>query len=135
MRVKPNTPHHGHGLMGTPSRKAPLKAGAHVAQRVTSGFSDAKGYQGSDVRRNGAHKGKLPGLDTSKRSGAEGLSKGSAPPGVGRGAGVRGSLDSHLGDAGRGGPGKLGKSDAFTGKAKALSETLSHEWFEKLGAK
>ena len=187
MKLRPNTPHHGHGLMGKPSRKAGLKAGAHVAQRVNTGFKDAKGYQGSakinvgqnqsgrapklakeaghyhpfatnsplrgyevdasdarrinkeitgasaSARRDGFHTGKPSRADTNVRKGADGNAKGSAPPGVGSGKGVRGTPESHR--VGQGGPGKLGKGDTFTGQHKPMSEDLSHGWFESLGAK
>jgi hypothetical protein len=130
VRLRQNTPHQG--LLGKPRQKAPLDAGAHMPPRETSGFDDRKGYQAGDTRRMGKHTGPAPKEDQRRREGAEGNSKGSAPPG--RGKGVNGSPDSYLGTAGRGAPGKFGKADGFKGK-HAYAEEISHNEFERLGAK
>jgi hypothetical protein len=156
---------------------SPVKAGAHVKQKVTE-FHDRAGYKGTGRARNpdvsgkptavpreaghyhpigkhstkglmgdigevkhhnantydfraiGKHSGPSPKMDQSKRSGAVGNSKGSAPPGVGSGGGRRGSPETHLGKAGRGGTGRITKLDS-----SRLSESPSHGWFENLGAK
>jgi len=83
-------------------------------------------------RRDGRHSGKPSRGDTSARKGAVGNGKGSAPPGVGKGIGVRGTPESHR--VGQGGPGKIGKSDGWKGHSATMSEDLGSEWFEKLGA-
>lgn len=134
MRVKHNAPLHGMGEHGHASQKAPLKANAHTPQRVSTGNSDHKGYQGSADRRNGAHTGKLAKLDQNIRTGSQGNSKGSAPPGVGHGKGVMGSPATHSAHAGRGASGKFGKADKFTGQ-HSYPEDISHAQFESLGAK
>lgn len=135
MRLKrANQPQHGLGEHGKQRQKAPLAAGAHVPQRIESGYHDAKGYEGSHERRNGKHTGSLKDGDTRKRHGAEGNSHGSPPPGVTAEKGVRGNPDSHMGDAGRGGSGRHGKADNYKGKPTAMTEEPSHHWFEKLGA-
>jgi hypothetical protein len=83
----------------------------------------------------GRHTGAAPKFEQGiLPAAARGNSRGTAPPGIGSGKGVRGSLDSHLGDAGRGAPGKFGRGDAWKGKPKAMSEDISHSAFEKLGA-
>jgi hypothetical protein len=87
------------------------------------------------LRQNGRHSGKGAQGDTGKvRGPAVGNTHGTPAPGIGKGPGVRGSMDSHLGDAGRGAPGKLGRGDAWKGKAKSMSEDISHDAFERLGA-
>jgi hypothetical protein len=135
-RLAPNKPHHGLGEHGTARRKSGLMGvGEHLPQRHNVGNSDARGYQQSASRQMGTHKGPLKEGDTRKRNGPEGLSKGSPPPGVTARKGVRGNPDSHMGDAGRGGTGRHGKGDNFKGKPTEMSETISHEAFEKLGAK
>jgi len=86
-------------------------------------------------RRDGYHTGKPSRGDTNVRRGEVGNGKGSAAPGVSKGRGVRGSPDTHLGSAGRGGSGRLGMHDGHKGpQPKNLSEDISHESFEKLGA-
>ena len=127
-----NKPIHGLGPHGKPKRMGGLMAGAHMPQKVTSGYSDRHGYQGSDTRRLGKHTGAAPKGDSRRRHGAEGNGKGSPPTKMGaRGVG---SLASHKGTAGRGGPGRLGKGDHHQGKPRAYSEDISHSAFEKLGA-
>jgi hypothetical protein len=89
----------------------------------------------ASVRRNGFHTGKPSQGDTSLlKESAAGNAKGSAPPGTGKGFGVRGSPDSHLGTAGRGGTGRIGKHDAYKGAPTKYTEDISHSSFEKLGA-
>lgn len=128
-------PHRGMGPRGTAREKSPLKAGAHMPMRHTSGNSDARGYQDSASRRNGAHTGRLRSGDTGLLgSSAKGNAKGTAPPALGSKPGVRGTLDSHLGDAGRGGTGRIGKHDSYKGNPTKYSEDISHSAFEKLGA-
>jgi hypothetical protein len=135
-RLRPNVPHHGEGPYGRPRTRGLMggSAGAHVPQKIESGYRDSSGYQGSPERRNGRHTGKLRDGDTRPRSGSEGNSRGSPPPGVGKGKGQRGTPDTHLGTSGRGGSGRRGKGDNYKGKATDLSESPSHEWFEKLGS-
>lgn len=130
-RIAPNRPHHGLGEHGKVRRMAGLMAGEHLPQRHNVGNSDAHGYQQSATRQMGAHKGPLKEGDTRRRTGPEGLSKGSRPPGVSRGA--RG-VDNHLGTSGRGGSGRHGKGDNFKGKATDMSESPTSAWFEKLGS-
>ena len=131
-----NKPHRGIGEYGKGRRTAGLMGvGAHVPQRVTSGNQDRAGYQASEARRMGRHTGSPPKADSRKRNGAEGLSKGSPPPGTKSQMGVRGSPDTHLGTTGRGGAGRLGAHDNHTGKSKGYPEDLSPAWFESLGAK
>jgi hypothetical protein len=130
-----NKPVHGLGEHGKASRKGGLMGvGEHLPQRHNVGNSDARGYQQSSARQMGAHKGPLKEGDTRRRQGPEGLSKGSPPPGVTAKKGVRGNPDSHMGDAGRGGTGRVGKADNYKGKPTELSESPSHAWFESLGA-
>jgi hypothetical protein len=89
----------------------------------------------ASARRDGFHTGKSSKGDTSiLAESAAGNSKGSAPPGVGRGKGVQGSPDTHLGTAGRGGTGRIGKGDNYKGAPTKYSEDISHSAFEKLGA-
>ena len=134
-RTRPNVPHHARGLMAAPKQRAPLNAGAHTPQRLNSGYDDAHGYKDSQERRNGKQTGSLTSGDTRKRSGPEGNSKGSPPPGDNnRGIGVRGSPETHKGTSGRGGSGRHGKSDAHKGKPTAMTESPTSEWFEKLGS-
>lgn len=133
-RLTPNKPRHGLGEYGKQRQRAPLNAGEHMPQRIETGYDDRKGYGDSPERRNGEHKGKLPGGDTRRREGAEGNSKGSPPPGVKNQKAVRGNPDSHMGDAGRGGSGRHGKGDNFKGKATPMTEEPSHSWFERLGS-
>ncbi len=130
-----NTPHHGIGEHGRVRRMPSLMDGAHLPERVRTGNSDARGYQQSAARQMGAHKGPLKEGDTRKRQGPEGNSKGSPPPGIGHRKGVRGNPDSHMGDAGRGGAGRQGKADSYKGQPTSYSENISHDAFEKLGAK
>lgn len=85
-------------------------------------------------RREGKHTGEPSRGDTNVRKGPQGNGEGSAAPGVGKGAGVRGTPDSHLGTAGRGAPGRVGKADHYHGKPKSLPEHITHDQFEKLGA-
>lgn len=129
MKLRANTPHHGESK---PTRMGGLMAGAHLPQKVsTSGISSGK------ERRNGKQTGHLKAdgtSDTRVRKGTDGNSKGSPPPGVGKGTGVRGTLASHGGDSGRGGAGRMGKSDAHKGRATPLSESPNSAWFEKLGS-
>lgn len=108
--------------------------GEHMPQRITSGHEDRAGYQDSGSRRNGEHTGKAAKGDSRRKQGPEGNSKGSPPPGIGKGMGVRGSPDTHYGDAGRGGTGRIGKSDAYKGAPTKYPEDISHESFEKLGS-
>jgi hypothetical protein len=122
------------GPYGHARQKSPLQAGAHIAQRETSGFSDRKGYEASESRRMGRHTGPAPKYDQRRSQGAEGNGKGSPPPGLGRGKGIQGSPNSHLGTAGRGAPGKFGKGDGYKGRA-SYPEDISHSQFESLGAK
>lgn len=130
--ARDNVPHHGHGLMGRPSRMKPLKAGAHMPQRVSKGESDRHGYDGSEGRKNGRHTGKPAKEDQRRRYGPEGNGKGSPPTRMGaRGAG---RLENHKGTSGRGGSGRVGKGDGYKGKPTAYSEDISHSAFEKLGA-
>lgn len=111
------------------------KAGAHLPMRTNSGFDDARGYEGSPKRRNGAHTGKAARGDTGLLgAAAKGNSKGTAPPPLGSKPGVRGTPDSHLGTAGRGGTGRIGKADNFKGNPTEYPENISHSSFEKLGA-
>ena len=132
MRLKmANKPLHGESKG---RQMAPLKAGAHMPMRNHSGASDAKGYKGGAVRRNGEHTGGLLGGDTRRKSGPEGNSKGSPPPALNSRPGVAGTLDSHLGTAGRGGTGRIGKHDSYHGKPTKYSEDISHSAFEKLGS-
>ena len=134
-RIAPNRPHHGEGEHGIQRRKGGLMGvGQHLPQRHNVGNSDARGYQQSATRQMGRHVGPLKEGDTRRRHGPEGLSKGSPPPGVTARKGVRGNPDSHRGDSGGGGAGRIGKADNFKGKATPLSESPSHEWFERLGA-
>jgi hypothetical protein len=127
---KANKPHHG--LMGPPTQRKPLNAGAHVPQRTESGFDDAKGYEDSKTRRQGKQTGKVPPADSRVRKGPEGLSKGSPPPGVGKS--IPASIAAHKGTAGRGGAGVIGGSDGHKGRPRSLPESLSSAQFEKLGA-
>lgn len=133
-----NKPHHGMGQFGRGSRQGGLMGtGTHLPQRTTTGVSDRHGYDGStgnDQRATGKQSGKARG-DQRKRNGAEGLGKGSPPPGTKSQMGVRGTPDTHLGTAGRGGTGKLGGADSFKGRNKPLSENPTSAWFESLGAK
>ena len=129
-RVRPNVPHHGHGLLGNPKDMKPLAAGAHLPPRDHSGYDDAKGYQASEHRRMGKIPTGVPPADSRKRAGAEGNSKGSAPGGKGG----SGSLASHKATAGRGGPGVIGGSDGHKGRPRTMSESLSSKDFERLGA-
>lgn len=134
-RIRPNVPHRGLGLMSRPRDRAPLNAGEHVPQKIESGYQDAKGYEDSHARRNGKQTGSIPPSDSRRRSGAEGNSKGSPPPGDNnRGKGVRGTPDTHLGTAGRGGSGRHGKGDSYKGKPTGMNEAPTHEWFERLGS-
>ena len=135
-RIRQNTPHHGEGEHGMQRRKGGLMGvGEHLPQRHNVGNSDARGYQQSAARQMGRHVGPLKEGDTRKRQGPEGLSKGSPPPGVTARKGVRGNPDSHMGDAGRGGSGRTGKGDSHKGESTSYSETISHDAFERLGAK
>lgn len=127
-----NKPHHALGEHGKVHRLAGLMAGEHLPQRHNTGNSDAKGYQQSSIRQMGAHKGPLKEGDTRRRKGPEGLSKGSPPPGVTKGAK---GVENHLGTSGRGGTGRHGKGDNFKGKPTDLSESPTSAWFESLGAK
>lgn len=130
-----NAPHHGLGEHGKVQRKGGLMGvGEHLPQRHNVGNSDARGYQQSAARQMGRHVGPLKEGDTRKRQGPEGNSKGAPPPGVTTRKGVRGNPDSHMGDAGRGGTGRHGKSDSYKGAPTKLSESPTSEWFEKLGA-
>jgi hypothetical protein len=129
----PNHPRHG--LMGIPKERSALNAGAHVPQKIESGYKDSNGYEDSHARRNGKQTGSIPPGDSRKRVGAEGNSKGSPPPGVGKGGkGVRGTPQTHLGTAGRGGSGRHGKGDSYKGKPTGMTESPSSEWFERLGS-
>jgi hypothetical protein len=179
-------PHRGEGPKGRALERKPLKAGAHLAQAVNSGFDDAKGYQSRPkvalgqrqsgraptiareaghyhpfdtrvskrgtrgllgdvkdtstinsplspeafIRQNGRHSGRGAQGDTSLLKGAVGNSHGTPAPGVTKAP----STARHMGDAGRGAPGKLGRGDDWKGKAKTLTEDISHAAFEKLGA-
>lgn len=136
MKLKPNKPLHGEGEHGHAKRMGGLMAGTHLPQRTNSGYDDRKGYSDNGKeRRNGKQTGKLKSeSDTRVRKGPEGNAKGSSPPGVGKGTGVRGTLASHGGDSGRGGAGRMGKSDAHKGRATPLSESPNSAWFEKLGS-
>lgn len=129
MKLKANKPVHGMGMNGSARAPAPLKAGAHMPLRLSSGYSDARGYQGSAARRNGAHTGGLmTSGDTRVRKGPEGNSKGAPPPSLSKPA------VSVKAQEGRGAKGRVGKADAFKGMGKKLPESISHSQFEKLGA-
>lgn len=106
-------PHQGIGPKGSPKRMRGLMAGAHVPARDHSGYDDAGGYQGSNARRNGKHTGSIPSSENRSANRA-----------------ARGSPDSHLGTAGRGGRGATTRVHT-----NALPESPGHAWFEKLGAK
>lgn len=93
--------------------------------------AEVRGKAASE-RRDGYHTGKPSKGDTNVRRGAEGNGKGSPPPGVGKGSGVRGTPESHR--VGQGGTGRIGKHDGYKGKPTSLPEDLGHGWFEKLGA-
>lgn len=135
MRLKANQPQHGLGEHGRGRERGGLMAGAHLPMRDHSGVSDARGYKGSATRRNGEHTGKPARGDSSHLpAAAKGNSKGTAPPPLKAHPGVRGSPDSHLGDAGRGGTGRIGKSDAYKGKPTKYAEDITHDAFERLGA-
>jgi hypothetical protein len=108
------------GLMGDISDTR--RAGAETTSR------------GGSARRDGYHTGKPSKGDTSLLKGNVGNSHGTAPPGVGTGKGVRGTPDTHLGTAGRGGTGRIGKHDAYKGAPTKYPEEISHASFEKLGA-
>lgn len=132
MKLKSNKPRHGLGMYAQAKQKAPLKAGAHVPLRTNSGYDDGSGYQGSPARRNGKQTGGLMASgtsDTNVRKGAVGNSKGSAPPALSKVA--KSTMKAQVG---RGAPGKMGKADQFKGTAKKLSESISHQQFERLGA-
>lgn len=131
-RIAPNRPHHGLGEHGKVRHMSGLMAGEHLPQRDSAGNSDARSYQQSASRQMGAHKGPLKEGDTRRRKGPEGLSKGSPPPGVTKGAK---GVESNLGTSGRGGAGRHGKGDNFKGKPTELSESPGHSWFESLGSK
>lgn len=131
-RIAPNRPHHGLGEHGKVRRMSGLMAGEHLPQRHNVGNTDARGYQQSASRQMGAHKGPLKEGDTRRRNGPEGLSKGSPPEKITKGAN---GVKNHLGTAGRGGSGRLGKADNFKGNPTELSESPSHSWFESLGSK
>jgi hypothetical protein len=138
MRLKSNTPHHGQGEFGRVRTKSPMKAGAHMPMRHNSGFDDARGYsQSGNERRSGKQTGHLKAdgtSDTRRRAGAEGNSKGAPPTALTAHPGVRGTHESHLGTAGRGGTGRIGKHDAYKGAPTKYTESISHDAFEKLGA-
>jgi hypothetical protein len=85
-------------------------------------------------RRNGKNTFPAAKGDSRRREGMEGNGKGSPPPGIGQGMGVRGSPNTHLGTAGRGAPGRIGKSDSYKGKPTPYPEDITHDAFEKLGA-
>jgi hypothetical protein len=120
-----NQPHRGHGEHG-PIRKGLMggfsQAGAHMPLRKPSG-GDRKAKT-SPVARNGSLAGgklKSSGTsDTRRRSGAEGNGKGTVATGK-KGASTR----EFKGTAGRGGAGAM--------HSNRLSESPSHDWFEKLG--
>ena len=136
--------------IGRESGKAPRYAREHgyyhpiSTQNPTRGYDQdvaRSGLMGREVptgaasaRRDGFHTGKASRGDSNIRKGAEGNGQGSAPPGVGKGQGRRGTPDSHLGTAGRGGTGKFGKGDSYKGKPTNYSEEPGHNWFEKLGS-
>lgn len=118
-----NKPHHG--MRGLMSPIRPLNAGAHMPERHPSG-GDRKAKQ-THTARNGKQTGHLKTSgtsDTRRRSGAEGNGKGTVAHGQ-KGA----SLASHKGTAGRGGAGSTNQMHS-----NRLSESISHEAFEKLGA-
>jgi hypothetical protein len=122
-------------LQGTGPTPKPLVSAVKLPQRVRGGVSDRRGYTGGDSRRMGRHTGATAKFEQGLLPGsARGNSMGTAAPGLGRGKGVRGTLESHAGDAGRGAPGKLGRGDDWKGKPKAMSEEITHSAFEKLGA-
>ena len=126
-----NKPIHGLGPHGKPKRMGGLMAGAHMPQRVNTGESDRKGYDGSEGRKNGRHTGAPAKGDSRRRHGAEGNGKGSPPTKMGsRGAG---STSGHMGTSGRGGAGRVGKGDSYKGKPTAYPDEISHSQFEKLG--
>src|SRR5277367_5966431 len=127
-----NKPHHGVGPHAKPREMKGLMAGAHVPQRIISGNSDARGYQDSPSRRNGRHTGRPARGDTGLVK--SGNSEGTAAPGIGKGKGVQGSPDSHLGNAGRGGTGRIGKGDSYKGAPTKYPEDISHSAFERLGS-
>lgn len=102
------------------------KAGAHIPMRVNSLMHSAA---------DGRHTGKAGKGNTSiLPKAAEGNGKGTTPPALSSKPGVRGTLESHSGDSGRGGTGRIGKHDNFKGKPTAYTEDISHNAFEKLGA-
>jgi hypothetical protein len=134
MRLKANKPQHGMSH-ARPREMRGLMEGAHMPMRDHSGVSDAKGYKDSPARRNGEHTGKSARGDSSRLpAAAKGNSKGTAPPALKAHPGVRGTPDSHQGDAGRGGTGRIGKHDSYKGKPTKYSEDISHDAFERLGA-
>ena len=109
------------GLMGDISDTR--KAGAETTGKAAS------------ARRNGFHTGKPSKGDTSLIKGEnKGNSFGTAPTALSSKPGVRGSPDTHMGNAGRGGTGRIGKHDAYKGAPTKYSEDISHASFEKLGA-
>jgi hypothetical protein len=130
MRLKmANKPHHGEGEHGRQSRKGNPGGGTHLPQRVNTG-----GLMGPD-RDIGKHSGRAAkGNSSILPKGAQGNAKGLAPTALSTKPGVRGSPDSHLGTAGRGGTGRIGKHDAYKGKPTKYSEDISHSAFERLGA-
>lgn len=48
---------------------------------------------------------------------------------------VRGSPETHMGHAGRGGTGRIGKHDGHKGHPTGYPEHITHDAFERLGAK
>jgi hypothetical protein len=131
--------------------KIPREAGHYhpldtrVSQGGTRGLmgdiSDARAFGkevptgGPSARRDGYHSGKASKGDTSLLKGAnKGNSHGTPPTALSARPGVRGSPDSHLGTAGRGGTGRIGKHDAYKGAPTKYTEDISHSSFEKLGA-
>lgn len=152
-----NKPHRGEGQFGRAHQMGGLMAGAHMPERLKTGYDDSrgnkeggrispkdkpyrtKGHPGIDQearlnaevtskkaseRRDGRHTGKPSKGDTNVRKGPTGNSKGSSVAERGKG-----SLASHKGTAGRGGAGELNQV-----RSNRLSESMSHEQFEKLGA-
>src|SRR5580698_6062992 len=133
LRLKGNAIHRGEGEHGKQSRKAGIKANAHMPMRHDDGLHDRSGYKDSPTRRNGAHTGKQAKYEQGLLGeSAKGNGKGTAPPALSSKPGVRGTPESHMGDAGRGGTGRIGKHDAYKGAPTKYSEDISHSSFEKL---
>lgn len=126
------------GAFGPTQPRPPREAGHFhpihgMGSKGLMGDVSETSYHGKDgytPRELGRHTGKSPRGDTNLRRGAQGNSKGSAPPGTNKSRSRNGTPDNHLGTAGRGGRGSLTQMHS-----NALSESPGHEWFESLGSK